>query len=217
MANHLSMAKVNGILELHQAGWSQRRIAETLGIDRKTVGLHLSAEAAKRAKATTGEAPTGSEVSKRAKAPTGSDSETSPPLSEDSDTGSSQEVAGGEDPGEREDPGEKEEEESTDRATFTPGRSLCSNWQSIIEEKLDQGLTAQRIHQDLVADHGFQGKYPSVRRFVARLSSGRPLPFRRMEVVPGQEAQVDFGTGVTLRLWLVGIMLQEHVCISGMG
>lgn len=197
MANHLSMAKVNGILELHQAGWSQRRIAETLGIDRKTVGLHLAAEAAKRAKAPTGEAPTGSEVSKRAKAPTGSDgsdSDTSPPVDEDSDTGSSQEAAG------EEDPGEKDEEESTSRAGFTPGRSLCTNWQSIIEEKLDQGLTAQRIHQDLVTEHGFQGKYPSVRRFVARLSAGRPLPFRRMEVAPGQEAQVDFGTGVTLRL-----------------
>lgn len=197
MANHLSMAKVNGILELHQAGWSQRRIAETLGIDRKTVGLHLAAEAAKRAKAPTGEAPTGSEVSKRAKAPTGSDgpdSDTSPPVDEDSDTGSSQEAAG------EEDPGEKDEEESTIRAGFTPGRSLCTNLQSIIEEKLDQGLTAQRIHQDLVTEHGFRGKYPSVRRFVARLSAGRPLPFRRMEVVPGQEAQVDFGTGVTLRL-----------------
>ncbi len=39
---------------LHQEGWSQRRIAEALGIDRKTVRRQLASEAAKGAKAPTG-------------------------------------------------------------------------------------------------------------------------------------------------------------------
>ena len=34
-----------------------------------------------------------------------------------------------------------------------------------------------------------------MRRFVQRLGADAPLPFRRMECGPGEEAQVDFGTG----------------------
>ena len=45
-------------------------------------------------------------------------------------------------------------------------------------------------------DHGESApSYYSVRRFVARLMRKTPLPFRRMETEPGEEAQVDFGTG----------------------
>ena len=38
MANVLTMAKIQSIQQLHAAGWSQRRIAEELDIDRGTVG-----------------------------------------------------------------------------------------------------------------------------------------------------------------------------------
>jgi hypothetical protein len=65
----------------------------------------------------------------------------------------------------------------------------------LILAKVDQQLTAQRIWQDLVAEQGFRGSYDSVKRFVRRLGQGRPLPFRRLECGPGEEAQVDFGTG----------------------
>ena len=41
MANRLEVAKVKAILGLHEQGWSQRRIARTLGVDRKTVAEHL--------------------------------------------------------------------------------------------------------------------------------------------------------------------------------
>jgi transposase len=60
---------------------------------------------------------------------------------------------------------------------------------------LQQGLKAQRIYQDLVTEHGFGGKYWSVRRFVAKVGKATPLPMRRMECAPGEESQVDFGTG----------------------
>jgi transposase len=65
----------------------------------------------------------------------------------------------------------------------------------LIETKLDQGLHARRIYQDLVAEHGFAGSYWSVMRFVRRLGQTRELPFRRLECEPGEEAQVDFGSG----------------------
>ena len=46
--------------------------------------------------------------------------------------------------------------------------SLCEPFRQVIQNMLDLGLTAQRIHQDLVAEHSFAGHYPSVRRFVRR-------------------------------------------------
>jgi len=75
------------------------------------------------------------------------------------------------------------------------GRSDCEPLREVIEKKLDLGLHAKRIHQDLVEENDFQGSYWSVMRFVRRLGQTRELPFRRMECEPGEEAQVDFGTG----------------------
>lgn len=73
--------------------------------------------------------------------------------------------------------------------------SLCEPFRAVIVAKLEQGLSAQRIYQDLVNEHGFAGKYSSVRRFVGRLGRTTVLPFRRLECGPAEEAQVDFGTG----------------------
>ena len=157
MANHLRMAVVETIINLDQHGWSQRRIAEHLGIDRETVARHLdlSAAGSKPASAPTGSAD-GESNSKPASALTGS--------------------------------------------AVVAGRqaSACEPWRALITTKLEQGLTAQRIFQDLTNDHGYRGSYYSVRRFVQKLEKRTELPFRRMECGPGEEVQVDFGTGVPL-------------------
>jgi transposase len=76
------------------------------------------------------------------------------------------------------------------------GRSDCEPLREIIQQKLDLGLEAKRIHQDLVDEHQFSGSYWSVMRFVRRLHAIHELPFRRIERPPGEEAQVDFGTGI---------------------
>jgi len=78
------------------------------------------------------------------------------------------------------------------------GRSACAPFPQIIEAKLDQGLTAKRIHQDLIAEHGFASEYHSVRRFVRALGQTAPLPMRRMECSPGEQAQVDMGAGAPI-------------------
>ena len=41
MANQLKMAIVQAILQLHALGWSQRRVATELQIDRETVARYL--------------------------------------------------------------------------------------------------------------------------------------------------------------------------------
>ncbi|MFO0904509.1 MAG: IS21 family transposase [Pirellulales bacterium] len=85
--------------------------------------------------------------------------------------------------------------EGVDPAHDMASRSLCVKHRDVILGKLDQGLTAQRIHQDLCVEHGFTGRYSSVRRFVQRLQESSELAFRRIEVEPGAEMQVDYGTG----------------------
>lgn len=83
----------------------------------------------------------------------------------------------------------------------TAGRkSLCEAHDEYIRKGLVCGLTAQRIFQDLQFDQAFEGSYESVKRYVRKLSECDELPFRRMEVLPGAECQVDYGTGA----WIVG-------------
>jgi len=69
-----------------------------------------------------------------------------------------------------------------------------------IRERLASGLSAQRIFQDLQFDKAFEGSYSSVKRYVRMVEVHEEVPFRRMEVLPGTECQVDYGTGA----WIVG-------------
>ena len=77
----------------------------------------------------------------------------------------------------------------------TSTQSVCKPYRIAIIHLLNQGLTGQRIWQDLKAEYGFSGSYSSVKRYVRRLNNQTPLPFRRMECDPGMEVQVDFGKG----------------------
>jgi transposase len=158
MANLLKMAISETIRTLHRRGWSQRRIANELGINRETVARHLRPA---------------DPPPKPAKAPPGSEGGDGVP-----------ELTAAP-PGSRPDP----QPRGSGRA------SGCEPWRDVIRAKCDLGLTAQRVYQDLVADHGFVGTYYCVRRFVRRLEEAHDLPFRRIECDPGDEAQVDFGAG----------------------
>jgi transposase len=199
MSNLLKVAMIETILSLHQRGWSQRRIARELGIDRETVARYLRPPVglSKPANAPTGSAA-GADGSKPAIAPLGSapvDDESKPAIAP---TGSSSAAAGGTPaPAGQQHP--------------APGRpSDCEPWRTTIQAKLDLGLSAQRIHQDLTAEHGFTGSYYSVRRFVRHLEETLELPFRRLECGPGEEAQVDFGCGAPL-VFADGTRRRTHV------
>jgi hypothetical protein len=79
-------------------------------------------------------------------------------------------------------------------------KSCCEHWEQQISQALEQGLSAQRIYQDLVTEYQFIGSYQSVKRFVRRLGATTPLPWRRMECEPGLEVQVDFGKGAWIQV-----------------
>ena len=74
--------------------------------------------------------------------------------------------------------------------------SACAPFREVIETGLSRGRNAMAIWQDLVADDGFTGGYQSVKRFVRKLR-GHQTPAARAVIVtaPGEEAQVDYGSG----------------------
>jgi transposase len=93
-------------------------------------------------------------------------------------------------------------------------RSLAAPYHKIISEKLEVGLTAQRIYQDLVTEHNFTDAYDSVKRYVRKLKLTAPRVYARIHTTAGEEAQVDFGQGAPtlknsryMRPWLFKMVL----------
>ncbi len=165
MSNRLRMANIHAIIGLLEQKWSYRRISRELGVDRDTVARY---DRLRQGWIKPAISTAGSEI-------------TGDPNAAISTAGSMPT------------PGDLVFEESSRRL---PGRpSQCNPFTDVIKKKLDNGLSAQRIWQDLVGENSFTGSYSSVKRFVRRLGATTPLPFRRMECEPGEEAQVDFGSG----------------------
>jgi transposase len=169
MANRLRMALIETIITLRRRGWSRRRIARELGVDRETVTRHLrgATEASNATIAPPGSKPVEAE-SNATNAPIGS-------------------------------PGPEDGAEAAPAFFGEAGRSSeCAPFRVVIAAAWERDLSAQRIYQDLVSEHGFTGSYYSVRRFVRRLGRRSELPVRRMECEPGDECQVDFGRGAPI-------------------
>src|SRR5271157_5417446 len=82
----------------------------------------------------------------------------------------------------------------------SPRASACEPYREAIDLGLSRGRNARAIWQDLVSEYGFASSYQSVQRFV-RKRRGAETPEARLVIVtaPGQEAQVDYGTGPMVR------------------
>lgn len=164
----MNQLKVNiqaSIVGLSRQGWSKRRIARELGLDRATVRKYLAGADSKSPTP-----QTGSEEAEGSKPPTVN--------------------TGFEEGLEAKSPGVQ-----TGYLKAGGQSSLCEVHREEIERGLTAGLSIQRIYQDLVRERGFGGSYYAVRRWVMRHQRVVELPYRRMEVAPGQELQVDFGQG----------------------
>ena len=178
MANFIKMAIVQSILSLHAQGLSARQIARTLRISRGTVARHLRRQ--RQAASNGAIAPRPLRGARPARVGAASNEAIAatglPPAAASAESSPS----------------------ATERAAVGP-QSKAARWREFILQKHAQGLSARRIHQDLRDEPGTEEvSYDSVRRLLKRLGSSRPLPFRRMECEPGQEAQVDFGTGARI-------------------
>ena len=68
----------------------------------------------------------------------------------------------------------------------------------LIEHWVSQGIQAKVIHQHLQSQHGFEGAYNSVQRFVQKIRSKSPNLTVPLHFQPGEAAQVDFGYGPIL-------------------
>ena len=82
----------------------------------------------------------------------------------------------------------------------SPSASACEPYWETIEVGLSQGRNAKAIWQDLVDGHGFSGDYQSVKRFIRKCrGSHSPEACAVIETAPGEELQVDYGSGPMVR------------------
>ena len=78
-------------------------------------------------------------------------------------------------------------------------RSACESHRTWIETQVRLGRNATAIYQELVDGHGFQSRYNSVKRFCRSVRKVAPEQFDRLEFLPAEEAQVDYGEGALTR------------------
>jgi transposase len=195
MGNVLSKEKREQVIALGRLGWSLRRIEQATGVRRETAGDYLrSAGIALRTPGGWGRKPpaeaatsaiTGSDGSKAAIEVTAGFSGSTP-------VGNSKpanEVITGFLP---------EMTLPVPEGNRSAGASEA--YREMIELELSRGRNAMGIWQDLVDRHGFAGGYQSVQRFVRKLH-GAASPEARViiETRPGEECQVDYGTGPMVR------------------
>lgn len=85
-------------------------------------------------------------------------------------------------------------------APSPPSASICEEYRERIEQGLARGRNGKAIWQDLVSEHGFAGGYQAVKRFVRKLRGPqRPEAAGIILTAPGEEAQVDYGSGPMVR------------------
>ena len=221
MANVLNEEKKQQVLALGRLGWSLRRIQQTTRIRRETASAYLKAAGiavrppsgwGRRAAKPANQVITDSGATKPA-IPVISDSPnpekpsnkgkakaTSKPANE---VITDSEVIADLNPSQPDELGALAPETGRGQAASpqpSPRASACEPYREAIELGLSRGRNARAIWQDLVCEYGFASSYQSVQRFV-RKRRGAQVPEARVVIVtaPGQEAQVDYGTGPMVR------------------
>ena len=171
MANVLSEEKRQQVVALGRLNWSLRRIEEATGVRRETASAYLKA-AGIAIRAVRARRPPPKPAS-GAITDWGAD----PKPASQAITDSAAAVSG-----------------------LKPQLSACERYRDLVEQALSNRRNGVAIYQELVDKHGFQGSYSSVRRFVRKLRGrGIAKTFAVIQTDPGEEAQVDYGTGPPVR------------------
>jgi transposase len=117
--------------------------------------------------------------------------------------------------------GSDEERSSAARKSSPPKaivRSACESFREEIELGLSRGRNAMAIWQDLVSEHGFGGGYQSVKRFAHKLrGSQSPKTSGIILTSPGEEAQVDYGSGPLVRAPETGKYRRTRLFVMTLG
>jgi len=195
MGNVLERTKQEQVIALGRLGWSLRKIEAATGVRRETAGGYLrSAGIAIRTPGGWGrKAPAKAALS----VTTGSAS--SKPANE---------VITGFSPSRQAEDAKPANEVITGflpemRLPEQGGKRPCGAseaYRELIELELSRGRNAMGIWQDLVDQHGYTSSYQSVQRFVLKLRGAVSSEARVIiETRPGEEAQVDYGTGPMVR------------------
>src|SRR5438445_1698603 len=200
MSNVLSEAKKQQVIALGRLGWPLRRIEQETGVRRETASAYLKA-------AGVGVRPPGA-WGRRAPAKPANEVTTG------SDAGRVERTAN---PSTNPNPENLSTKEKAKAKSAKPAnevttgfgveleaenakRSVCEPFREAIELGLSRGRNATAIWQDLVSESGFSGGYQTVKRYVRKLHGKQPLqPRAVIRTGPGEESQVDYGTGAMVR------------------
>jgi len=170
------MTKRQQVIALLALGWSFRRIERETGVRRETVSRYSRPADPKAAKVFPGESGLeGPESSLEA----GEDGVLGP-----ADGSNPAKVFPGSDPNPA----------KGFAGSHAPPRFSAAPYRDAILEKLELGLTVQRVYQDLQEEYGYAHSYESVKRYVRKLARRRRAA-GVMHSLPGEEGQVDFFRG----------------------
>jgi len=203
MSNVLSEAKRQQVIALGRLGWPLRRIEQETGVRRETASAYLKA-------AGVGVRPPGA-WGRRAPAKPANEVTTG------SDAGRVERTANPSTNPNNPNPENLSTKEKAKAKSAKPAnvvttgfgaeleaenakRSVCEPFREAIELGLSRGRNATAIWQDLVSESGFSGGYQTVKRYVRKLRGKLPLqPRAVIRTGPGEESQVDYGTGAMVR------------------
>jgi len=193
MTNILGDTKRQQILALGRLGWTLRRIEAETGVRRETASAYLKAAGLQvRPSGRWGHPPA------------------NPAIGVSTDPGAAP-------PADR-----PAAEPPTPPGPPQPGRapraSACEPHRELIDLALTRGRNARAIWHDLVDDHHFAAGYASVRRFVATFRGQRsPDAHPIIVTAPGEEAQVDYGTGPMVRHPITGKYRRTRLFVLTLG
>jgi transposase len=182
VSNVLNEEKRQQVIALGRLGWPLRRIEEETGVRRETAGAYLKA-AGVAIRRPGGWGRRGPIETKPA-----NEASTGPATASPEASGQNRPTVS---------PGS----EPAPQPSRSPTGSACEPYFDFIELSLSKGRNAKAIYQDLVDSHGFTGRYASVKRFVRQFRQRRPEQTACAVIVtpPGEEAQVDYGSGPMVR------------------